>query len=129
MPPFSSPAVPVPRDLRTLPVSHPQSAAELGLLLTSPNPTPLTSDNEDKNSISSAYLQSPSAGNPIEINIFNNIEKNSNSFLYSLYYSGNNINNPSVLDTIIIVASHTTNIINTVSNSRQQKECGTSSKQ
>ncbi|RDH26159.1 hypothetical protein BDQ94DRAFT_180126 [Aspergillus welwitschiae] len=113
MPPFSSPAVPVPRDLRTLPVGHPQSAAELGLLSTSPNPTPLTSDDEDE------------GGNSIETGTSSNVERNSNSFSHGSHRPGDSIDNPSVLDATTTVASHTTNVIDAVSNSRQQKECGT----
>ncbi|GLA09987.1 hypothetical protein AnigIFM60653_001126 [Aspergillus niger] len=109
MPPFSSLAVPVLRDLRTLPVGHPQSAAELGLLPTSPNPTPLTSDDEDEGGISSAYLRSPFAGNPIGTGNSSNVERNSNSFSHRSHRPGDRID--------------------AVSNSRQQKECGTGGEQ
>ncbi|OJZ80085.1 hypothetical protein ASPFODRAFT_708849 [Aspergillus luchuensis CBS 106.47] len=129
MPLFSSPAVPVLRDLRTLPVGHPQSAAELGLLPMSPSPPPVTSDDEDDGGISSAYLWSPSAGNPIEIDTFSNVERNSNSFSHGSHRPGDSIDDPIVLDATSTVPSHTTNVIDTVSNSRQQKECGTRGEQ
>ncbi|RDH26205.1 hypothetical protein BDQ94DRAFT_179254 [Aspergillus welwitschiae] len=125
MPPFLSPAVPVLRDLQTLPVGHPQSAAELGLLPTSPSPTPLTSDDEDEGGISSAYLRSPFAGNPIGTGTSSNVERDFNSFSHRSHRPGDSIDDPIVLDATTTVPSHTTNVIDTVSNSRQQKECGT----
>ncbi|GLA79187.1 hypothetical protein AtubIFM55763_002751, partial [Aspergillus tubingensis] len=112
MPPFSSLAVPVLRDLRTLPVGHPQSAAELGLLPTSPNPTPLTSDDEDEG-------VSHIARTVQEI-----VSVNFGSTMMSIAALIMK-DDPIVLDATTTVPSHTTNVIDTVWNSRQQKECGT----
>lgn len=91
MPPFSSLAVPVLSDLRALPAGHPQSAAELGLLPTSPNPPPVTSDEEDDGGISLARLRSPSAGNSIETGTSSNVERNSNSFSHGSHRLGDSI--------------------------------------
>ncbi|BCR99790.1 uncharacterized protein AKAW2_50132S [Aspergillus luchuensis] len=129
MPPYSSPVVPVVRDLRTLPAGHPQSAAELGVLPTSPDPPPVTSDDEDDGGISSAYLRSPSAGNPIEIDTFSNVERNSNSFSHGSHRPGDSIDDPIVLDAATTTPSHTTNVIDAGSNSHQQKECDTGGEQ
>ncbi|OJZ79819.1 hypothetical protein ASPFODRAFT_54562 [Aspergillus luchuensis CBS 106.47] len=113
MPPFSSLAVPVLRDLRTLPVGHPQSAAELGVLPTSPDPPPVTSDDEDDGE------------NPIEIVTFSNVERNYNIFSHGSHRPGDSIDDPIVLDATTMAPSHTTNVMDPGWNSRQQKECGT----
>ncbi|PYH67051.1 uncharacterized protein BO88DRAFT_344910 [Aspergillus vadensis CBS 113365] len=128
MSPFSSPAVPVQRDHRTLPAGHPQSAAELGVLPTSPDPPPVKNNDEDDGSISSVYLQSPSAGNSIEINTFSNIERNSNSFLHGSHHLEDSINDLIILNTTTTTPSYITNVIDTGSNSHQQKKYNTGSK-